>query len=255
MNTVTENCKDCRFYGKNLGNCDYFEIMNALRPCPPGDECTVKEVRGRTPDVFDPEKKPKRGGSQRKGVVSWDIERAYKLWMESLKVIDIGEMVGISPGTISAYAAKHGWPKEHRPARGGYRRKDIDVQEETESGAGSTGTEEAAAAVDEGTAGSAEAARPERDRLGSCDRKRSASEPAAPSHRGEEGDQEVNDPKNLSLYDVLEVATAELTGIQAVATADALANLWNWKDKSDLEQARNAIDFLIRKMEVSNGTV
>lgn len=65
----------------------------------------------------------------------------------------------------------------------------------------------------------------------------------------------MNDPKNLSLYDVLEVATAELTGIQAVATADTLANLWNWKDKSDLEQARNAIDFLIRKMEVSNGTV
>ena len=82
MNTVTENCKDCRFYYKSIDSCDYFEIMNALRPCPPGDACTEKEVRGEQPQ------KPKPATYSRK---KWDYDLARRMWIEGVPGKQIAE--------------------------------------------------------------------------------------------------------------------------------------------------------------------
>ena len=42
------NCEDC-FYRRRLGSegfcCHYIFMTNQRRPCPPGDECTVKVPR------------------------------------------------------------------------------------------------------------------------------------------------------------------------------------------------------------------
>ena len=51
------------------------------------------------------------------------------------------------------------------------------------------------------------------------------------------------------LYEVLEAATAQLQGIRAICTADAISQLWNWSSRDNLLRARSAIDHLIKRME------
>lgn len=53
----------------------------------------------------------------------------------------------------------------------------------------------------------------------------------------------------LNGYEVLEAATGSMQGIYAICTADAILCLWNWTGKEDLLKARDAIDYLIQKME------
>lgn len=46
MKAMDENCLDCKFYGKSIGNCDYFEIVGHMRGCPGGYGCTKKVQTG-----------------------------------------------------------------------------------------------------------------------------------------------------------------------------------------------------------------
>lgn len=44
---ATNNCDDCFYRIKICGNpcCGYSLMTNEVRPCPPGDKCTVKVPR------------------------------------------------------------------------------------------------------------------------------------------------------------------------------------------------------------------
>ncbi len=56
----------------------------------------------------------------------------------------------------------------------------------------------------------------------------------------------------IECIDALEAATADLTGIEAVCTANAIKYLWRWKGKNGVEDLRKAkwyIDWLIKKAE------
>lgn len=53
--------------------------------------------------------------------------------------------------------------------------------------------------------------------------------------------------KPVELFDALEAATLELKGIQAICTANAIQNLWNWTGKEDLLKAKANIDYLLKK--------
>ena len=53
-----------------------------------------------------------------------------------------------------------------------------------------------------------------------------------------------------NVYEILEAATSNLNGIQAICTADAILCLWNWNGPEDLKRARAAIDHLLKKLEV-----
>ena len=53
----------------------------------------------------------------------------------------------------------------------------------------------------------------------------------------------------LDIYKVLEEATAKMQGINAICTAEAILQLWNWNSREDLLKARMAIDYLIKKLE------
>ena len=67
----------------------------------------------------------------------------------------------------------------------------------------------------------------------------------------------VNHPSHytsgkVECIDALEAATAELSGIEAVCTANAIKYLWRWKLKNgteDLKKARWYIDRLIREVQ------
>lgn len=71
----------------------------------------------------------------------------------------------------------------------------------------------------------------------------------------------VNHPSHyckgkIECIDALKVATSDLTGIEAVCTANSIKYLWRWKKKGgiqDLEKARWYIDHLIDELEAGNG--
>lgn len=43
---MQRNCRNCVYYSTKM--CGYIDIVGHRRPCPPGDECTVKRTkRGR----------------------------------------------------------------------------------------------------------------------------------------------------------------------------------------------------------------
>ena len=58
----------------------------------------------------------------------------------------------------------------------------------------------------------------------------------------------VNHPAHyagkVECIDALEAATAELTGIEAVCTANAIKYLWRWKKKNGVEDIRKAAWYL-----------
>ena len=74
-----------------------------------------------------------------------------------------------------------------------------------------------------------------------------------------EMDDKVNHPAHytageIECIDALEAATAELFGIEAVCTANAIKYLWRWKQKGGAEDLRKAlwyINHLIQKIEGS----
>lgn len=64
----------------------------------------------------------------------------------------------------------------------------------------------------------------------------------------------VNHPKHytsgkIECIDALEAATAGLTGIEAVCTANAIKYLWRWKQKGGAEDLRKARWYLDKLIE------
>lgn len=59
----------------------------------------------------------------------------------------------------------------------------------------------------------------------------------------------------VSRYEIMEVATKDLTGIYAICTAEAITWLWNWKSAEDLQEAKAAIEYMLQRMETKNGKV
>ena len=73
--------------------------------------------------------------------------------------------------------------------------------------------------------------------------------------RAESGQSTVNHPNHytqggIECIDAIAAATANLTGIEAVCTGNAIKYLWRWKLKGgveDLEKAKRYIDMMIER--------
>lgn len=68
----------------------------------------------------------------------------------------------------------------------------------------------------------------------------------------------VNHPAHyqgkVECIDALEAATANLTGIEAVCTANAIKYLWRWKRKNGIEDLRKAHWYIERLIgNIDNG--
>lgn len=57
---------------------------------------------------------------------------------------------------------------------------------------------------------------------------------------------------NIECIDALEAATINLTGINAVCTANAIKYLWRWKEKNGLEDLRKAQWYINRLLTHPN---
>ena len=69
-----------------------------------------------------------------------------------------------------------------------------------------------------------------------------------PEAKKQPGAQPVVQPDPMNMLSVMEAATGELKGIQAICTANAIQSLWNWKSIYDLQRARASIDYLLKKL-------
>lgn len=64
----------------------------------------------------------------------------------------------------------------------------------------------------------------------------------------------VNHPSHytqggVECIDALEAATVNLSGIEAVCTANAIKYLWRWKDKNGVEDLRKAVWYINRLIQ------
>lgn len=58
---------------------------------------------------------------------------------------------------------------------------------------------------------------------------------------------------NVECIDAIESATANLTGIEAVCTGNAIKYLWRWKQKNGVEDLRKAKWYISRLIESLGG--
>jgi len=58
---------------------------------------------------------------------------------------------------------------------------------------------------------------------------------------------------NVECIDAIESATVNLTGIEAVCTANAIKYLWRWKQKNGVEDLRKAKWYISRLIESLGG--
>ena len=143
----------------------------------------------------------------------WDTELGRLMWLEGKKDGEIADAFGIPTSSVTSYRTRH-WQKEL------IRVEDSPLTEEPK-----------------------EPTAPE------------AVSPEAMQELKQEVKEEIKleDNKNvrtqLHPYEVLEAATAGMTGIRAICTADAILCLWNWDTREDLEKAKAAIEYLLKKEE------
>lgn len=72
--------------------------------------------------------------------------------------------------------------------------------------------------------------------------------PMQPEAKKQPEAQPVVQTDPMDMFSVMEAATGELKGIQAICTANAIQSLWNWKSIYDLQRARASIDYLLKKL-------
>lgn len=222
MSQDKSRCLRCIYFGLSTKTCDYILLEGHRRPCPPGDGCTVRRTR-KDLNV----RKPK-----------WDTELGRLLWLEGKSDGEIADELHIPTSSVTSYRRRH-WEKQlvrkedAPPGLPDGAAEEADEESEDDVGAADSGVtviEHVTTVIEyhENDTRSEETVMDE-----------AINNTAAAASK---------DKKHLEVYDVLEAATAEMKGIQAICTADAIMCLWNWKNKEDLLKARSSIDYLLRRL-------
>lgn len=160
-NPLAKPCAGCFFLGRNLGNCDYWLIMDALRPCPPGKDCTVKTKKA--PPGYEDMMRWDTGFAKRmydRGAsdveiaravganisevkcyrkrnwgpanykndegrsVKWDAQKGLELYKQGLPDAEIARQLGVSTKSFSSYRAYHNWGERNPSTNKGGRPND-----------------------------------------------------------------------------------------------------------------------------------
>lgn len=97
-------CKDCVYAVKLSGAwcCDYLALTGHRRPCPPGEDCTVRKAANLT----------KKGSAfmKRRG---WDTEKAKALYGQKLSDAEIAGKVGATASAVAYWRRGQGLPANH----------------------------------------------------------------------------------------------------------------------------------------------
>lgn len=97
---MKDNCNGCVYWAKTTRSCDYIFVEDRMRPCPPGDACTVRLT-------------PREVAMSK---ATWDTQKAKGMWQAGFTDKDIAQEVGTTAASISYYRRKH-WVEDPPPER------------------------------------------------------------------------------------------------------------------------------------------
>ena len=202
-------CLPCVYYATTTMSCDYIFIEDKCRPCPAGAGCTARIL--------------KKDVKKKMGKPRWDIAQGKQMWEQGMSDSQIAKHFGIAANTV-LHQRRSYWEK-------GITAPVKKKKEETE------------------------VKRPLEDevleKMEPCPPEDIASAVSTTEEMKMEVKQETSKPapRPLDIYKVLEEATGSMQGINAICTAEAILQLWNWDSREDLLKARGAIDYLLKKLE------
>lgn len=241
-------CKGCVFNSTNHNICNYLLVMDVRRGCPAGEGCDKKMTK----------KEYFAMGMQK----DWDKKAGKRMWEAGRGDADIAKAMGVTQGTISYFRRKH-WEPE-RDAAAAAEAEKTPVQDCQDSTA-ITSNEEKNPSY-EGQA--AEEASPAETPIYTPDCiivPNEELEPPVPIQKEAEqktitevspstegpgiARAEEPDTSYQHLIRALEEATGNLTGMDAVMTAQIITALWGWNNKSDLLEAKACLDYLIKRYD------
>lgn len=95
------SCKGCVYAVLLSGAwcCDYLQITGHCRPCPPGEDCTVRKAANLT----------KKGSAFMKRR-EWDTEKAKTLYDQKLSDVEIAGRVGATASAVAYWRRGLGLP-------------------------------------------------------------------------------------------------------------------------------------------------
>lgn len=95
------SCKGCVYAVLLSGAwcCDYLQIVGHRRPCPPGEDCTVRKAANLT----------KKGSAFMKRR-EWDTEKAKTLYDQKLSDVEIAGRVGATASAVAYWRRGLGLP-------------------------------------------------------------------------------------------------------------------------------------------------
>lgn len=203
-------CLPCIYYAMSTMSCDYIFMEDHSRPCPAGAGCTARIL--------------KKDVKKKMGKPRWDIALGKQMWEQGMSDSQIAKHFGIAANTV-LHQRRSYWEKgvtapvkKKKEEAEVKRHLEDEVLEKMEQCTPPVDTVPMTRTVEEPK----------------VEVKQETSKPA---------------PRPLDIYKVLEEATAKMQGINAICTAEAILQLWNWDSREDLLKARGAIDYLLKKLE------
>lgn len=233
-------CDGCVFLRNYL--CNYLLMMDVRRGCPGGAECDKKMTKEEFYAM----------GLQK----DWDRRAGKAMWAAGRSDADIAKAMGVTQGTISYFRRRH-WERECEAAPVEEQQATVaaekpPVEELPDSEPADTSAEVLEAAMDaleavEGTSPVEIAIEvPECEPEINEEQEVTIYIPPSKEGPGAAKTEDV-DTRYPQLIQALEGATGNLTGMDAVMTAQVISALWGWTDKSDLLEAKACLDYLIRR--------
>lgn len=112
---MDDYCAGCVYRGRagSRDICEYLLMTGHKRPCPPGENCTVKKMEG--------------DGTHMARQSSFDKERARALYEEGKSTVEVADMVGATESAIKSWIHREGI-RRGRPAPAGGTRPEVTVE-------------------------------------------------------------------------------------------------------------------------------
>lgn len=227
--TKYDFCEGCAFYTPSLNICNYLLMMDVRRGCPGGEGCDKKMTKG---EFF-------AMGMQK----DWNKTAGKSMWEAGHGDAEIAKAMGVTQGTISYFRRKHWEPERDAAAADDPIIEDLAAENEPIHE--DIPAEEPVCVPD--LHSEAEQKTPIQKDLCRAN--------VSPSREGpgiSRAEKKTEPDHQQLLFRALEDATGNLTGMDAVVTAQIITDLWRWTDKAALMKVKASLDYLIRRHDHGN---
>lgn len=223
-------CEGCAFYSSSHHICNYLLVMDVRRGSPGGEGCDKKMTKK---EFF-------AMGLQK----NWNKTAGKSMWEAGHGDAEIAKAMGVTQGTISYFRRKH-WEPERDAAAADADPIIEDLTAEDELVHEEIPFEEPVCGTDRNAE-----AEPKTPIQKESVLKGFRPVDVSPSREGpgiSRAEKKTEPDHQQLLFRALEDATGNLTGMDAVVTAQIITDLWRWTDKEALMKVKASLDYLIRR--------